>query len=96
MNGSNGSIPAANISLKVDPVAVSLLNGNANPLVVLDAVWSAYRAANAPLTFTKRDPGPNAGVIGWYGVLPSVQVVIPAYQAIGNYTSVITYTLFER
>jgi hypothetical protein len=102
MSGANGTIPAANISLKVDPATVSLLAGTANARVELASAWASYRVADTPLVFIERDTGnaepagPNNGVIGWYGVLPSVQVVIPAYQSVGAYTSVLTYTLFEN
>ncbi|USN57412.1 MAG: hypothetical protein H6766_03050 [Candidatus Peribacteria bacterium] len=102
MIGANGTIPAANISLKVDPATVTKLSGKVNSLIEIASTWSTYQVASSPLTFIERSTGgaqaagPNGGKLSMYGVLPWVQVVIPAYQEVGSYTSTITYTLIEN
>lgn len=98
--GDNSTkITADNISVKA-PTSITLLWGSTNPLVILDAAWSAYRSfssAGNQLTFISRNTeSVNNGLLGKYGVKPSIKVVIPAYQAVGSYKAVLTYTLFEN
>jgi len=97
LSGTNGIIGTGNISIKTPSALVSLITGNANANVILSggAAWTSYRNFWTPLTFISRGAWANAGVIGKYGVRPFIQVIIPAYQAVGTYTATITYTLFD-
>lgn len=54
MTSTNGTIPAANISMKADPASLTKLAGKDNARVEMPSAWSAYRPANAALTFIER------------------------------------------
>ncbi|HMT01355.1 MAG TPA: hypothetical protein PKC14_03435, partial [Candidatus Absconditabacterales bacterium] len=96
LTGPNGPIAASNVAVKVTSTGTVLLTGAANPRVVVADTLVAYQALNSPVTFIKRDTAANSGVIGKYGSYPFLQVSVPAFQAIGNYTATLTYTLIEN
>lgn len=75
---------------------ITTMAGTANTNVVVDAAMSAYQSLDAPRQLIKRDNAANSGIIGQYGVLPELQLIIPAYQAVGNYTATLTYTLYDN
>jgi len=54
--------------------------------VIINAAMSAFQSLDAPRQLIKRDNAVNLGIIGQYGVLPQMQLIIPAYQAVGAYT----------
>jgi len=75
---------------------ITLLAGNANTAVIINAAMSAFQSLDAPRQLIKRDNAVNLGIIGQYGVLPQMQLIIPAYQAVGAYTWTLTYTLYSN
>lgn len=96
LSGANGVIPATNISIRTPSLTTALLTGTANTNVVLPAGFTTYQTFATPITFIKRDSAANAGKIGKYGAYPLLQVAIPAFQAVGSYAGVLTYTLIEN
>lgn len=80
----------------VGSAGITTMAGTANTRVVVDAGMTAYQALDAARTYIKRDTAANSGVVGKYGALPQLQVVIPAYQAVGTYTATLVYTLYEN
>ena len=89
------TIPAANVSVRVPNTTVTLMAGSANAGVVLPAGLTTFTALNSAVTFLNRVDGTNNGLIGKYGKIPEMQVVIPAYQSVGTYTATLVYTLYE-
>jgi len=55
-----------------------------------------YLSLDTARTLIKRDSGANFGVLGHYGTLPQMQILIPAFQAVGYYTGTLVYTLYEN
>lgn len=96
LTGTNGTIPATNIAMKVNAVATSLINGTANANVVVSNTLLSYTPINAAVTFIKRDAAANAGKLGRYAAYPWLQVTIPAYQSVGSYHATLTYTIIEN
>lgn len=98
--GPNGaSIPAANVSMKTPttgPGGITLLAGTTNSRVVVNAGMANYQTLETPKNLIQRDTATNFGVIGKYGVLPQMQVIIPAYQSVGQYTGTLVFTLHEN
>jgi hypothetical protein len=60
---SNSVIPANNIRIRTDTLTAVLITGTANPRVVLPAGFTSYQTFSSPITFIKRDPAANTGVI---------------------------------
>ncbi len=100
LSGPGGAtIPRANVSAKtatVGSAGITTMAGTANTRVVVDAGMAAYQTLDSARTYIKRDTLANDGVVGKYGALPQLQVVIPAYQAVGVYTATLVYTLYEN
>ena len=96
LSGANGTIPAANISAKVDGTGTTLINGTANPNVVVADSLISYTPLDGTVTFIKRDSAENNGKLGRYAAFPWLQVTIPAYQSVGSYQATLTYTLIEN
>lgn len=93
----NWTIPASSIQMRIVGGIVNLIAGNANSLVVLwPSMGTAYTLIDTAKVFMKRDWWTNNGVTGKYGVLPEVQVTIPAFQAVWQYTGRLTITLIEN
>ena len=91
----SSSIPAANVSMRANG-GITTMAGSTNANVVVDsAVAGAYQTLNNPVTLIKRDAWANFGLVGQYGTTPQMQLVIPAYQAVGNYTGTLVYTLYD-
>lgn len=93
---NNAVIPANNIRIKTDTLTGILITGTANTKVVLPAGFLTYQTFSSPITFLKRDPAANSGVIGKYGAYPFLELTIPAYQSVGSYSGSVTYTLIEN
>ena len=100
LTGPGGAtIPAANVSVKTSAVGaawVTTMAGSSNTRVVVDSNMASYQSLDSARTYIKRDTAANYGVIGKYGALPQLQVVIPAYQSVGVYTATLVYTLYEN
>lgn len=75
---------------------VTLIAGSANTNVQIQSSMSAFQSLNTARQLIIRNNAANNGTIGQYGVLPQMQLVIPAYQAVGAYTGTLTYTLYTN
>lgn len=87
-------IPAANVTVRTDSTATTLITGTVNADVDLPASLTTY--SNFPVTFIKRDTGANNGRIGKYAAFPWLRIVIPAFISPDTYHGVLTYTLIEN
>lgn len=94
LSGVNGIIPNTQINRKADPITT--LSGTTNPNVLVAGPMSSYHPANTTETFIYRSPWINNNLKWSYGSRLWLQINIPAYTAIGSYTGVITYTLYEN
>lgn len=75
---------------------ITTMAGAANTNVQVQTAMSAFQSLDAPRQLIIRNNAANSGIIGQYGVLPQLQLVIPAYQAVGIYTGTLTYTLYSN
>jgi hypothetical protein len=91
----SATIPAANVSVRVDDTTVVLIAWSVNTGVTIPAWLTTFTPLNGAVTFIEREDGPNDGLIGMYWKIPEMQVVIPAYQSVGTYTATLVYTLYE-
>lgn len=92
------SIASSNISMRTSAVGnagITTMAGSSNPNVVVNAGMAAYQTLNTPRRLIERVNGANFGLIGKYGVTPQMQLVIPAYQAVGSYSGTLVYTLYN-
>jgi hypothetical protein len=55
----------------------------------------AYQTLNTPRRLIERVNGANFWIIGQYGVTPQLQLIIPAYQAVGSYSGTLVYTMYN-
>ncbi len=90
------TIPAANVSIKVPSATPTVIAGSANPGVVIPGTLLSFTPINSAVTFIKRDPWTNNGLIGRYGSTPDLEVLIPAFQSVGTYTATLVYTIYEN
>ncbi len=100
MAGPGGAtIPRANVYMKTPAVGnagITTMAGTANTRVEVHSAMAAFQSLDAARQLIIRNTAANFGVVGKYGTLPELQLVIPAYQAVGNYTATLTYTLYEN
>jgi hypothetical protein len=92
------TISATNISMRTTAVGnggITTMAGSPNTNVVVNAGMSAFQTLNTPRRLIERVNWANFGLIGQYGVTPQMQLVIPAYQAVGSYTGTLVYTLYN-
>ena len=91
------TISASNLRLKVTDGTVHTLGGSGDANVVVPSGTQDYLnfTSDSPATLLERSSDSD-GLLGKYGVLPSFELTIPAYQTIGSYTGTITYTLIEN
>jgi hypothetical protein len=75
---------------------ITLMAWAANTNVQIQAGMAAYQSLDTARQLIIRNTGANGGLIGQYGVLPQMQLIIPAYQAVGTYTGTLTYTLYTN
>jgi len=87
------SISAENVELKT--FNVSNLAGSVNLNVITSLFNYSKFTSERPVILIERKLDSN-GIVGKYGVLPSLKVKVPAYQAKGKYTGILTYTLIEN
>ena len=92
-NGSGDTLLSGLVAIKA-LTGVVTLSGTYNPRVYSAITWTYQYFTASPLTFIKRDTAANSWVTGTYGLQTVWKVDIPALQNIGNYTWVITYTLY--
>lgn len=92
-------ISGSNVSVKTDATGaggITTMAGTANTRVVVDAGMAAFQSLDSARTLIKRDPATNFGIVGQYGVIPEMEVVIPAYTPVGVYSATMVYTLYEN
>lgn len=88
-------IPAANVEFRGN--TLELMTGAANPRVeIANTLSTTFAALDTPITYIQRTNQANFGTIGKYGSVPTLQVTIPAYQAVDQYQGTLTYTLYEN
>ena len=75
---------------------ITTLAGAANTNVIVHAGMSAFQSLDTARQLIVRNTGTNNGLIGQYGTLPQMQLIIPAYQAVGSYSGTLTYTLYSN
>lgn len=95
--GSGSStIPSTSVSIRANE-GITTIAWSSNVNVVVDsAVAWGYQSLNNPITLIKRTNATNYWLVGKYGTTPSLQLVIPAYQAVGSYTGTLLYTLYTN
>jgi len=93
LSGTNTTIPATNISIKSNGVA--LISWDANPDVILDPGLTAYQTLDQPLTYLSRLTASNQWRSGEYWTLPWLRLEIPAYAAADTYHGRIVFTIYE-
>jgi len=92
-------IPAVNVKMStasVGSAGITLLAGTANSLVQVNAGMASYQSLDVARRLIERNTAANFWVIGKYGVLPLMQLDIPAYQSVGTYTGTLVYTLYSN
>lgn len=97
--GGSATMLRTNIFMKtaaIGSAGITLLAGTANTNVAIHAGMTAYQSLDTARQLIIRNTATNNGVIGQYGVLPQMQMIIPAYQAVGIYTGTLTYTLYSN
>jgi hypothetical protein len=97
--GVGWTIAGSNVSMKTTATGaggITLLAGTANPLVQIQAGMSAFQTLDVARQLIIRNTAANSWVIGQYGVLPQMQLTIPAYQSVGTYTGTLVYTLYTN
>lgn len=96
LTGPGGAtIGSGNVSAAVPSTGTDLITGTANALVEIPASLLNYSTLDTARTYIKRDPAANFWTVGHYGQYPYLQVVIPAFSAVGTYTGTLVYTLFD-
>jgi len=93
------TLPRANIfvrTLWVGSAGITTMAGTANTNVQVQSAMSSFQSLDTARQLIIRNTTTNNGIIGKYGVLPQLQLLIPAYQAVGTYTGTITYTLYTN
>jgi len=98
-SGDGNTIGASNVSVKTPATGAGAINtmaGTANTRVVVDAGMAAFQTLDSARTLIKRDSAANFGIVGQYGVMPEMQVVVPAYTPVGTYSATMVYTLYEN
>lgn len=80
----------------VGNAGITTMSGSANTRVEVHAGMTTYQSLDVARQLIIRNTATNDGVVGKYGVLPQLQLVIPAYQSVGTYTATLTYTIYEN
>ena len=74
----------------------TLLNGRANSRVIVRAGMASFQSLDTARQLILRSGANNQWLLSMYWVLPTVQVIIPAYTPVGTYVGTIVYTLYEN
>jgi len=90
---SGDILPYTAIAVK-SLTGIVTLSWTNNPRVYSAITGNYQYFSESPMTFIRRDTAANGGVTGTYGIHTVWKIDIPAAQNIGNYTWVITYTLY--
>lgn len=96
LTAGSATIPTSNVSFKVNGAAPTLMSGSANPRVVFAWWTSAYQDFWSSRSFVIRTNAANAWIIGKYGAEMHIKIDVPAYQAVGSYTTTLVFTLIEN
>ena len=95
VDGTEYTIPAANVEFKSNATTPNLITGTANAAVTLGSISTNYIAIDTPTTYFQRANGTIGGILSQYGDTPWIKVLVPAHQAPTAYHGTITYTLYE-
>jgi len=90
---NNKVISAQNVEIQT--FNVSTLAGSVDLNVITSLFNFSTFDSGSPVVLIERKLNSN-GIVGKYGVLPSLKVKVPSYQAKGKYTGTLTYTLIEN
>lgn len=93
------TIPNSNVYMKTAAIGnpwITTLAGTPNTRVIIAAGMASFQSLDTPRQLINRNTAANFWVLGQYGVNPLMQLIIPAYQAVGTYTGTLTYTLYEN
>lgn len=104
LTGTAGTIGSGNVFIRVNntlwtntTTGIDLITGNINTGVIIGSggiIGGTFSVNLAtPVTFIQR-LNTNA-ILGRRGILPWLQVTIPAFQSVGTYQGTLTYTLYE-
>lgn len=96
LTAGSATIPTSNVSFKANWATPTLLSGTANPRVVFAWWTSAYQDFWSSRSFVVRNNAANAWIIGKYGAEMHIKIDVPAYQAVGSYTTTLVFTLIEN
>ncbi len=92
LNGD--SISSRDIDWKADPL--ELLTWVSNPLVSVRSGLNTYTGANVTVLFIQEAAGEHGRVPSTHGTKVWLRVNADAYQSVGDYFGMITYTLYEN
>ncbi len=91
------TLASTGIAMSTANTGTTLIAGTANLRVQTAISMSGtFLSLDTPRTLIKRDTAANLGVLGHYGTLPNMQILIPAFQTVGYYTGTLVYTLYEN
>lgn len=93
--GGSGTIPAANVYMRATAGIITLA-GTTNSRVSVHAGMTAFQSLDTARQLIVRPNQANFGLLGQYATLPTMQLIIPAYQSVGTYTATMVYTLIEN
>lgn len=93
--GSN-TIPLSNMLFKTTSATPTLLSGAANAAVSLAVGTTTYQDFSSARTFLIRNNWTNNGIISKYGSQISLKINIPAWQAVGSYSTSLVFTMIEN
>lgn len=86
----------ANTNIMLSGSTLTLITWDTNASVTT-SLWNSMQSCNSAIAFIRRNSwGGWASIYSQYGATISIQVTIPAWQAVWDYTSTITYTLIEN
>ena len=95
----SATLSSGNVYMKTPAIGsggITTIAGSVNSNVEVHPSMTGYQSLDVARQLIIRDNTSNLGVIGQYGVLPELELVIPAYQAVGLYTATLTYTFYEN
>ena len=99
LSNGNQTIPSANIAMKTSAVwnaGITTQAWTPNTRVVINSLMASFQSLDTARRLIERPTWANYWVVGRYWVLPTMQLTIPAYQAVGTYTWTLVYTLIEN
>lgn len=95
-NGHGETIPASNIRITTNGSTITTIDGTANNNVKISSgIETEFTAIDSPKNFIERWYD-SSGRVGRYGIKPEMEITVPAYQAVGQYSGTLLYTLYEN